>query len=390
MDSLGIEKPTVEPKATENIEEMIDLIAQLIDKDMAYASQGDVYYRVNSFRDYGKLSGRRLEDMQAGARIEVNEQKTNPMDFTLWKASKPGEPSWPSPWGDGRPGWHIECSAMSKKYLGETFDIHGGGQDLIFPHHENELAQSEGANGHPFAATWIHHGFVTIKDEKMSKSLGNFLTIRDILQQYSPEELRFFVFSTHYRNPLDFSETAMQDAITGLDRLYTCVAAIASLPDGKNSASPQSNAGDRQKLKELRARFLQAMDNDFNTAQAQGILFEMTKALNALMAKLATPPSTEDIHFLRQGAEEVKELGQIMGLLSKDPTSYLRDKKTRLLAQRDIAEEDINKLIADRNQARKIKNWEKSDEIRDLLLQKGIVLKDSAQGTSWTVKQSAT
>ena len=209
MDALGTIQPDIEPKATEHIPEMISLIEELIEKDMAYPSGGDVYFRVEKYQDYGRLSGRSLDDMQAGARIEVNEQKDNPMDFVLWKSAKPGEPKWESPWGDGRPGWHIECSAMSKRYFGETFDIHGGGKDLIFPHHENEIAQSCGASGKEFANLWMHHGFVTIKDEKMSKSLGNFLTIRDVLKQYSSEELRLFIFSTQYRNPLDFSEAAL-------------------------------------------------------------------------------------------------------------------------------------------------------------------------------------
>ncbi len=229
MDRLGIDRPDIAPKATEHIGEMITLIEELIDQGKAYPSEGDVYYIVDSFPEYGKLSKRNIDDMQAGARISVNEQKRHPMDFVLWKGSKPGEPTWDSPWGPGRPGWHIECSAMSRKYLGETFDIHGGGQDLIFPHHENEIAQSEGANHKPFVNYWIHHGFVTIRDEKMSKSLGNFLTIRDILNHYHPEILRFFIFSTHYRNPLDFSESAMQDATAGLERLYECVAAIDAL-----------------------------------------------------------------------------------------------------------------------------------------------------------------
>ena len=216
MDALGIVRPDLEPKATEHVSEMIELIGRLVDKGMAYPSNGDVYFRVEQFPGYGRLSGRTLEDMQAGARVEVSERKENPMDFVLWKGAKPGEPKWDSPWGPGRPGWHIECSAMSRKYLGETFDIHGGGKDLIFPHHENEIAQSCGATGAGFAKLWMHHGFVTIKDEKMSKSLGNFLTIRDVRAQYEPEVLRLFLFSTQYRNPLDFTETALQDARSGL------------------------------------------------------------------------------------------------------------------------------------------------------------------------------
>ncbi|MEE4243539.1 MAG: cysteine--tRNA ligase [Desulfopila sp.] len=387
MDKLGIARPTLEPKATENIEEMVSFISSLIEKGMAYQSGGDVYYSVTSFKDYGKLSGRKLEDMQAGARISVNEQKNNPMDFVLWKASKPGEPQWPSPWGPGRPGWHIECSAMSKKFLGETFDIHGGGQDLIFPHHENELAQSEGANEKPFVTTWIHHGFVTIKDEKMSKSLGNFLTIRDITAKYHPEELRFFVFSTHYRNPLDFSENAMQDAISGLDRLYECMAAMESLPDGSPDISSVIAAKDKAKLTDLENRFTEAMDNDFNTAQAQGVLFDTAKILNKIKRMLPSLPSFEDVAMLRTTAATLKRLAGIMGLLQESPSSYLAAKRSNLLTGLDIDEATIDKLIEERYAARTAKDWKKSDEIRDHLLEKHIELKDNADGTTWTIRR---
>jgi cysteinyl-tRNA synthetase len=387
MDKLGIERPTLEPKATENIKEMVGLISQLIDKGMAYQSGNDVYYSVNSFDEYGKLSGRNLDDMQAGARISVNEQKTNPLDFVLWKGSKPGEPQWDSPWGPGRPGWHIECSAMSKKFLGETFDIHGGGQDLIFPHHENELAQSEGANEKPFVHTWIHHGFVTIKDEKMSKSLGNFLTIRDITDKYHPEELRFFVFSTHYRNPLDFSEKAMQDAISGLDRLYECLAAIDELPQGSDSANSVISAKDEAKLDGLEKRFIQAMDNDFNTAQAQGVLFDTTKVFNKVRRMLPSPPAASDIKLLRKTAATFRELADIMGLLRENPASYLAGKRADMLSGLDIDEITINNMIAERYAARAAKDWVRSDEIRDTLLKNNIELKDSAEGTTWTVKR---
>lgn len=388
MDKLGIARPTLEPKATENIEEMIQFITELIDKGMAYQSGNDVYYAVNSFADYGRLSGRNLEDMQAGARISVNEQKTNPMDFVLWKGSKPGEPQWDSPWGPGRPGWHIECSAMSKKFLGETFDIHGGGQDLIFPHHENELAQSEGANEQPFVNTWIHHGFVTIKDEKMSKSLGNFLTIRDITDKYHPEELRFFVFSTQYRNPLDFSESAMQDAISGLTRLYESVSAIEQLEDGTSGSDSIITEKDKAKLTSIEERFVKAMDNDFNTAQAQGILFDTVKVLNKIRRNLPSVPATADITLLRNTVTTLKQLAGIMGLLREDVTTFLAHKKAEMLADIDIDENTINRMIEERYAARAAKDWARSDEIRDTLLQNNIELKDSAEGTTWTVKRS--
>lgn len=387
MDKLGIARPTLEPKATENIQEMIDLISELISKNMAYQAGNDVYYSVNSFNEYGKLSGRNLEDMQAGARISVNEQKNNPMDFVLWKGSKPGEPTWDSPWGPGRPGWHIECSAMSKKFLGDTFDIHGGGQDLVFPHHENELAQSEGANDKPFVTTWIHHGFVTIKDEKMSKSLGNFLTIRDITENYHPEVLRFFVFSTHYRNPLDFSENAMQDAIGGLDRLYECVAAIEGLNETSQDTESVIAEKDRKKLSQLENRFTQAMDNDFNTAQAQGVLFDTTKVLNKIRRQLPETPSIDDISLLQSTIKVFKNLAGIMGILQENAQTYLAEKKAKMLAELEIDELTINNLIQERYAARAAKDWQRGDEIRDQLLAQNIELNDGTDGTTWAVKR---
>ncbi len=389
MDKLGVDRPTMEPKATEHIQEMIDLISELIDKDMAYPSQGDVYYRVGSFAEYGKLSGRKLEDMQAGARIQVNENKDDPMDFVLWKASKPGEPRWKSPWGDGRPGWHIECSAMSRKYLGDTFDIHGGGQDLIFPLHENELAQSEAATSKPYVNMWIHHGFVTIRDEKMSKSLGNFLTIRDILEHYHPEVLRFFIFSTQYRNPLDFSESAMQNAMTGLDRLYECLAAVEKLTGECSAESKQiASAKDIKKLETMEERFQSAMNNDFNTALGQGLLFESAKVINKITRQISALPSQADYDLLTQALATTKKLGAIMGILQENAGDYLAEKKSAMLAQIDINEEDIQKLIQDRKQAREDKNWSRSDEIRDQLLEHNIELNDSAEGTGWSIKKS--
>jgi cysteinyl-tRNA synthetase len=391
MDALSIDRPTMEPRATEHIQEMIGLISELINTGKAYQAGNDVYYSVNSFPEYGKLSGRNPEDMQAGARITINEQKSNPMDFVLWKGSKPGEPTWDSPWGPGRPGWHIECSAMSRKYLGTTFDIHGGGQDLIFPHHENELAQSEGANQKPFVTTWIHHGFVTIRDEKMSKSLGNFLTIREIAKHYHPEVIRFFIFSTHYRNPLDFSETAMQDATAGLDRLYNCVAAIDRLPmEGDPAAPSLIPAKDREKLSSMEERYRQAMDNDFNTAQAQAILFDTAKVFNKIERLLPAQPASEDLRFLRESLGVFKMLAGIMGLLQQDATTYLNCKKASQLEGLDIVEETINALIQERNEARAVRNWARSDQIRDQLLIKNIDLKDGPEGTTWTIRRNQT
>ena len=390
MDKLGIDRPDIEPKATEHIPGMVEIISELVAKGMAYQAGNDVYYRVDSFPEYGKLSHRNLEDMRAGARIAVNEQKQNPMDFVLWKGSKPGEPTWESPWGPGRPGWHIECSAMSRKFFGSTFDIHGGGKDLIFPHHENEIAQSEGANEEPFVTTWIHHGFVTISDEKMSKSLGNFLTIRDILSRYHPEILRFFVFSTQYRNPLDFSESAMQDATAGLGRLYECIAAIDSL-DSKGGEEHTQSAlknEDILKISNLEDRFQKAMDNDFNTAQAQGIFFDTVKVINRSLKSLSTPPALSDIIILKHAATTLKKLAGIMGLLREDARSFLAAKKQQSLLEIEIDEATIKTLIAERDKCRIEKKWSRSDEIRDELLANNIVLKDGPNGTEWSIKRS--
>ncbi len=390
MDKLGVDRPDIEPRATDHIKEMTDIISELIDKGLAYQAGNDVYYVVDSFPEYGKLSKRNIDDMKAGARISVNEQKNNPMDFVLWKGSKPGEPTWDSPWGPGRPGWHIECSAMSRKYLGETFDIHGGGQDLIFPHHENEIAQSEGANGKPFVNSWIHHGFVTIRHEKMSKSLGNFLTIRDILAHYHPEILRFFIFSTHYRNPLDFSETAMRDATAGLERLYECVASVDLLDSkaaDKNAVSTLS-AKDIKKLAELETRFQEAMDNDFNTAQAQGIFFDTVKTINRNQRKITDTSPAKDIQILKDATAVLKKLAAIMGILREDAQGFLSSRRDEMVADGDIDEKAIEMLIAERIQCRRDKNWSRSDEIRDELLAKNIELKDGPDGTTWSVKNN--
>lgn len=387
MDALGTLRPDIEPKATEHVPEMIALVEDLIAKDMAYPANGDVYYRVERFAKYGQLSGRGLENMQAGARVEINEKKEHPMDFVLWKGAKPGEPKWPSPWGDGRPGWHIECSAMSRKYLGETFDIHGGGQDLVFPHHENEIAQSCGASGKPFANLWMHHGFVTIKDEKMSKSLGNFLTIRDVLKQYDPEVLRLFIFSTQYRNPLDFTEIALLDAKSGLERMYDCLAQVDGLAAGDPSVTGCIPEKDRQVLEELQTRFHAAMDNDFNTAQALAHLFDAVKAMNKLLRLLPDTPATVDVHFLQKTVTLFRELAGVLGLVQRDPATVVAEYKAREMAGISLSEEEIKSLIDKRNQARANKDWATSDEVRDYLLSHRIILKDSPEGTRWEVKK---
>ena len=387
MVSLGVAPADHEPRATEHIPAIIRIIEELIAKGLAYQADGDVYFAVEKFPNYGLLSGRSLDDMLAGARISVNEHKRNPMDFALWKGSKPGEPTWESPWGPGRPGWHIECSAMSRELLGDTFDIHGGGKDLIFPHHENEIAQSEGASGKPFARYWLHHGFVTIKDEKMSKSLGNFLTIREVLERFQAEALRLFVFSTHYRTPLDYSEATLQEATAGLDRLYACLAEIGGLTvDGSATATPVATAKETKKIETLVDRFHNAMDNDFNTAQGLGHIFDAVKTLNRIRQYLPDTPSTKDLDLLRNGAAAVKTLAGTMGLLGEDPACYIESKQKEILANLDIDAAAIDALIAERARARGEKNWRRADEIRDQLLDRRIEIKDSTSGTTWHVK----
>ncbi|PIE57674.1 MAG: cysteine--tRNA ligase [Desulfobulbus propionicus] len=384
MDALGTLRPDIEPKATEHIQEMIALIQQLVDKGFAYPVAGDVYFRVHGYHDYGRLSGRSLDNMLAGARIEVNASKENPLDFVLWKGAKPGEPKWSSPWGEGRPGWHIECSAMSKKYLGDTFDIHGGGKDLIFPHHENEIAQSCCASGQAFANLWMHHGFVTIKDEKMSKSLGNFFTIRDVLPTCDAEALRLFIFSTQYRNPLDFSEDALRDAGAGLDKMYTALAQTATLEPG-TAALSKISAKDRTRLESVEKRFQQAMDNDFNTALAIGVLFESVKTLAKIVRLHGAALSADDCTLLNNTASTIQKVAGVLGVLRKDPVTVLAEKQKRLLEQLTISENEIHQLIARRAAARAEKDWATSDQVRDTLLEHNIVLQDSPGGTSWSV-----
>jgi len=393
MGRLGLAKPTVEPKATDHIGGIIGIIETLIANGHAYVSDGDVYYAVETFPGYLKLSGRTLEDMQAGARVEVGDKKRHPMDFALWKGSKPGEPWWHSPWGDGRPGWHIECSAMSMEFLGKTFDIHGGGKDLVFPHHENEIAQSEGANGCQFVRYWLHNGFVNINAEKMSKSLGNFFTIREVLKKYDPETLRFFILSAHYRSPIDFSDQNMDEAQAGLERIYGCLAALDELPDvtlpDATDVVPETLSPVGRELQEkvdsLMSRFVEAMDDDFNSAHALGVLFDTVRAANRFLAetKETSPLSLE---LLRRARHACAEIGTVLGLFTVPPSVWLEGIKAAKVDLIDMAPDEIERLIAERAEARSAKNFKRGDEIRDLLLARGILLLDSAQGTTWNVK----
>ena len=393
MARLGMAKPTLEPKATDHIGAIINIIETLIDNGHAYVSSGDVYYAVETFPSYLKLSGRNLEDMQAGARVEVGDKKRHPMDFALWKGSKPGEPWWQSPWGNGRPGWHIECSAMSMEFLGKTFDIHGGGKDLVFPHHENEIAQSEGANGCQFVRYWLHNGFVNINSEKMSKSLGNFFTIREVLKKYDPETLRFFILSAHYRSPIDFSDQNLDEAQSGLERIYSCLAALDEALNRKPHSAEiavvesmsQVGLELQERVEQFMARFTEAMDDDFNSAQALGVLFEMVRCSNRFLAE------TKDITplYLSLVARVRHLLGEsanVLGLLTTAPDIWLQAVKAVKVDQINMAPEEIESLISERTAARTAKNFKRSDEIRDRLLEKGIQLLDSAQGTTWNVK----
>ena len=381
MVALGLRAPTHEPKATEYITEIIGLVEQLIDKGMAYEASGDVYFRVEHFPDYLKLSKRTMEEMLAGARIAPGEQKRNPMDFALWKAAKPGEPSWDSPWGAGRPGWHIECSAMSSTLLGTTFDIHGGGRDLIFPHHENEIAQSEGVSGKQFVRYWMHNGFVNVNQEKMSKSLGNFFTIRDILQLYDPEVVRFFILTAHYRSPIDFSDQNLKDAQAGLSRFYEALQGAAEAVQGC-----PDEAVEEAEANQLDEQFRLAMDDDFNTAQAIGHLFEGARTINRLVATKKFRKQADKVASVRALRQKIIQLGEVLGLFHSDPAAWLRQQNLRGLQALGLSEAEVDALIQERLEARKNRDFSLADRIRDDLAARGVELLDSPAGTTWKVK----
>ena len=359
--ALGIRKATVHPRATEHIGDIIKLVKTLQNKGFAYEVNGDVYFDVKKNAAYGKLSGQNMDDLEAGARIDVDDVKHNPADFALWKAQKPGEPAWNSPWGLGRPGWHIECSAMSMKYLGETFDIHCGGKDLLFPHHENEVAQSECATGKPFANYWMHNGFINIDNEKMSKSAGNFFTVRDILKEYAPEDVRMFMLSAHYRSPVNFSRDMIAQAHASLQRLYTARDRMAFLMD--NAASKDMTDAEQQlmvKLQESTARFDAAMDDDMNTADAMGALFEIVKEANVTLNENSSREALE------KTLSTLQSLCDVLGILVKPYVIELP--------------EEVQALADARATARKEKNWAKSDELRDALKALGYMVEDTAKG----------
>ncbi|MGV8075536.1 MAG: cysteine--tRNA ligase [Syntrophobacteraceae bacterium] len=392
MDALGILRPTIEPLATDNIPQMIEIIRTLVDKGIAYKAGSDVYYGVERFNDYGKLSGRRLDEMLAGARVEVDANKQNPLDFVLWKGSKPGEPSWESPWGAGRPGWHIECSAMGNRYLGKTLDIHGGGKDLIFPHHENEIAQSEGAFDAPFVRYWLHNGFVNINNEKMSKSLGNFFTIRDVLKQVHPEALRLFVLSKHYRSPVDFSDDGIADAERGLERFYSTLGAVkdraSAVPEGEVSekALKAQDAELFSAISDVPKAFEDAMDNDFNTAQAIARLFGLQRHIQRFMDKFGQKKlKGPALALAAQGASILEKHCHVLGILVREPQIFFEEQKRLKIKSTGLTEEAVEQMIELRHEARRTKNFAEADRIRSELEGKRIQLEDTPEGTRWRV-----
>ena len=363
VEGLGVKKADVHPRVTEHMPEIIGIIKKLEENGLTYNVNGDVYFDTASFNGYGKLIKQNLEDLEAGARVDVADVKKSPMDFALWKKQKPGEPAWESPWGMGRPGWHIECSAMSMKYLGETIDIHAGGQDLVFPHHENEIAQSEGATGKPFARYWLHNAFLNINNEKMSKSLNNFFTVRDISAKYDLEVFRMFILSAHYRSPLNFSDDLLEQTKNGMERLYTAKHNLEYLMSNTEDRSlTEEEAAMQEKLNAYRDRFIEAMDDDLNTADAISVIFDLVRDANANI-------KVENSKVLVKHAFDLlMELSGVLGLLGRKEESL---------------DEEVEKLIEERQQARKEKNWALSDKIRDDLKAMGVLLEDTPQGVKW-------
>lgn len=368
--ALGLLPPTHEPKATEHIPEIISLIRRLEEKGMAYRIDGDVFFPVERFPGYGKLSRRKLEELEAGARVEIDERKRSPMDFALWKASKEGEPFWESPWGKGRPGWHVECSAMSTKYLGQPFDIHGGGRDLVFPHHENEIAQSEGAFDCPFARYWIHNGFLNINQEKMSKSLGNVYTIREILERYEAAALRYYFLGSHYRSPIDFSDQGLEDAEKSMERIYETMDRLDRLVPSNGGTIPDEAVLDE---------FRREMDEDFNTPRALAFIFDEIHALNRRLDEGKTAGLSARVLAM-------KSAGEVLGLFQEKAELFLSRKRERWMRNHGLSAQAIEELIQRRDRARSAKQWQEADQIRAELQERGITLEDTSGGTIWKVR----
>jgi len=374
MAALGILPPHIEPKATEHVPQMIELIERLLKRGTAYVLEGDVYFEVRRFPSYGKLSGKNLDELEAGARVDVDERKRDPLDFALWKAAKPGEPSWASPWGPGRPGWHIECSAMAMQYLGESFDFHGGGEDLIFPHHENEIAQSEGATGKPFVRCWVHNGFVNLASEKMSKSLGNTLWIKDMVQRHDPEALRLYFLGTHYRHPLEFADERVGESAKALGRLRALVEEAERIAS-KGTPKPGPDGGLFDEVAAHRERFEAAMDDDFNTPQALGVLFDLARFLQGARAQLEQGRLGAGPFLM--GVGELVTLGRVLGLLETGARAQV-PVDPQLKAR-------VESLVYLREQARKQRDFAEADRLRDELVRLGVTLKDTRDGTTWTL-----
>lgn len=382
MEILKVLPPDHTPRATDYISQMIELISALIASGLAYETpEGDVYFAVDKSPGYGKLSHRILAEMEAGARIEPTARKRHPLDFALWKASKEGEPAWESPWGKGRPGWHTECIVMSRHLLGETFDIHGGGEDLIFPHHENEIAQAEGATGKPLARYWMHNAFIRVSGEKMSKSLGNVLTIREITQKWHPETIRLFVLQNHYRSPIDISDDSLSEARRAILRSYTTMNAIRThlKKAGLDGSLEEKDTQMLSLVESTRARFIEAMDDDFNTARALGYTFEAIRHLNTYLTGRVKG------EVLDRWSQFFFEVGGVLGLFQEDPEIFLADDKERSLLLYGLNREEIERLIAERAEARAKKDWSRADEIRKLLQEKKVTLKDTPSGTHWSI-----
>ena len=377
MDAIFLKRPTDEPRATLYIPQMVKLIEELIDKKLAYESGGDVFFSVRDFPHYGVLSKRNLDELEEGARVEVNEAKRDPLDFALWKNAKPGEPKWPSPWGEGRPGWHIECSAMGRDLLGATFDIHGGGKDLVFPHHENEIAQSHGASGCAPVNYWMHNGFVNINKEKMSKSLGNFFTIRDVISKFDPEAVRYYLLSTHYRSPIDFADPYLAEAERTIAKFYSASVRADDLLSGLDVETNISEINS-EKLKT-------AIEDDFNSAAVIALLNESEGNMNRICDGFKKK-NREIVNNLASEYAFFKEICELLGVLNRDPKEYLESLKEKHLASINMGADEVEAFIAKRKEARENKDFAKSDRIRDDLAGKGIVLNDSPTGTTWTVK----
>ncbi len=398
MARLGVQRPDIAPKVTEHLDAIISLIQELVESGAAYAAEGDVYFSVKAFKGYGKLSGRRIEKLRSGARVEPGEAKRDPLDFALWKAARPGEPAWDSPWGRGRPGWHIECSAMSMAYLGETLDIHAGGADLVFPHHENEIAQAEAATKKPFARYWLHNGFVNIDEEKMSKSLGNFFTVRDLLDHHDPEVLRYLLLSVHYRSPINFADAILSGARKrvryqyetlrrvrrALEDLSGKVEAEALDTPAREGRAPPSW---QDRIDAIRAGFIEAMDDDFNTAGALGSLSDAFALLNELcdLSVAATNEPAVLARGLRSARDELLQVTAVLGLLGAEPDRWIEEDDARGTAEKGIDPAEVERLLEERAKARKSRDFARADAIRDELAAKGVSIKDTPKGTEWFV-----